>query len=313
MVLSIALLCASYNTASAQHNLSEGTFTTNGVPGSNIDNNGYPQNDTTYTGGDEGPTFTIGDYFHGLAIQDSLKVQHVFFGSLLMPGTAQYYNRQKWKIPVIYGLMGGCIGGAIASKEKRAPFVIGAVATYFASVLDGVVCYKSDVTPLPARHTIYSALIPGWGQAANGDYWKIPIFYAGFAATAYFWATNQQQYNRYKNYLLHPEEYHGSLSQKDLIWYRDKHRRYRDYSILGTALVYILNIIDANVFAHMSSFDISDDMGVTMTPGVIDNSMQSTEVSIQGEGGAPATTINVSGPSVAPVEPAIGFTLGITF
>ncbi len=299
LIASIGLLCASMLPAYGQFNLSEGAFTPQGVPGSNMNNNGYPQNDTTsYNNGSNGPTFTIGDYFHGLSIKDSLKVQHVFTGSLLMPGTAQYYNGQTWKMPVIYGLLGGCIGGAIASKEHRTPFIIGAAATYLASVIDGVVCYKSDVTPLPARHTIYSTLLPGWGQAANGDYWKIPIFYAGFAATAYFWATNQKQYNRYKNYLLHPDEYHGSLSEKDLIWYRDKHRRYRDYSILGTALVYILNIIDANVFAHMSSFDISDDMGISVAPSIIETNVQ---------------TIQTADMSQVPAEPAIGLTLGITF
>ena len=56
-----------------------------------------------------------------------------------------------------------------------------------------------------------------------------------------------------------------------MIWYRDKFRRYRDYSVIATALVYVLNIVDANVFAHFNNFDISDDITVDLGPGLIDS------------------------------------------
>lgn len=52
-------------------------------------------------------------------------------------------------------------------------------------------------------------------------------------------------------------------------WYRDVYRRYRDYSIVATALFYVLQIIDANVFAYMHDFEVTDDLSMDIEPAVI--------------------------------------------
>ena len=173
----------------------------------------------------------------------------------------------------MYGTIGGCIGGAVATKGKDAQnyFIAGAIAFYWGSVIDGVASFKSPQKPLPARASMFSALIPGLGQAYNGDYWKIPIFYTGLGVCAYCWSTNQKQYQRYRNmYLqLQDETYTGNLSEENIKWYRDQYRRYRDYSIIATVLVYALNIVDANVFAHFNNFDISDDITLNVEPALI--------------------------------------------
>lgn len=219
------------------------------------------------------PSFTIKRYFKSLAHKDTMKVQQMAIGSMILPGTAQIYNKQYWKLPIVYGSIGGCIGGAVASKGKDAQnyFIAGAVALYWGSVLDGVISYKSKERPLPARASMLSAIVPGLGQAYNGDYWKIPIFYTGLGVCAYCWSSNQKQYDRYRNmYLqLQDETYTGNLTEDNIKWYRDQYRRYRDYSIIATVLVYALNIIDANVFAHFSSFDISDDITFNVEPALI--------------------------------------------
>ncbi len=219
------------------------------------------------------PSFTIKRYFKSLAHKDTMKVQQMAIGSMILPGTAQIYNKQYWKLPIVYGSIGGCIGGAVASKGKDAQnyFIAGAVALYWGSVLDGVISYKSKEKPLPARASMLSAIVPGLGQAYNGDYWKIPIFYTGLGVCAYCWSSNQKQYDRYRNmYLqLQDETYTGNLTEDNIKWYRDQYRRYRDYSIIATVLVYALNIIDANVFAHFSSFDISDDITFNVEPALI--------------------------------------------
>lgn len=219
------------------------------------------------------PSFTVKRYFKALAHKDSMKVQQMAIGSMVLPGTAQIYNRQYWKLPVVYGTIGGCIGGAIANKGKDAGnyFLAGAVAFYWGSVLDGVISYKSPQKPLPARASMFSALVPGLGQAYNGDYWKIPVFYTGLGVCAYCWSTNQKQYDRYRDmYLqLRDETYTGNLSEENIKWYRDQYRRYRDYSIIATVLVYALNIIDANVFAYFNNFDISDDITLNVEPALI--------------------------------------------
>ena len=63
--------------------------------------------------------------------------------------------------------------------------------------------------------------------------------------------------------------YTGSLSADDIIWYRDQYRRNRDYSVIATVLIYVLNIIDANVFAHFSHFDISDNLTFNVQPAIL--------------------------------------------
>lgn len=248
------------------------SFISNAPPGSST------TNQTTNTQEEEEfvsskPSFTIKRYFKALAHRDSMKIGHMGVGSMILPGTAQIYNKQYWKLPIVYGAIGGCIGGAVATKDKDAQkfFIAGAVASYWGSVLDGIISYKSDIKPLPARASMYSAILPGLGQAYNGDYWKIPIFYTGFAICGYCWGFNQKQYKRYKNMFIeyNAGTYKGNLSEDNITWYRDQHRRYRDYSIIATILVYALNIIDANVFAHFNNFDISDDISLNVEPAMI--------------------------------------------
>lgn len=219
------------------------------------------------------PSFTIKRYFKSLAHKDTMSIAHMGIGSMILPGTAQIYNRQYWKLPIVYGTIGGCIGGAVAAKDQnlKTGLWIGAVACYWGSVIDGVASFKSPQKPLPARASLFSALIPGLGQAYNGDYWKIPIFYTGLGVCAYCWSSNQQQYDRYRNMYRQQNDgsYNGNLTADNIKWYRDQYRRYRDYSIIATALVYALNIIDANVFAHFSNFDISDDITFNVEPAII--------------------------------------------
>ena len=231
------------------------------------------------------PPYTIGRYFRALGHKDSMSISRMAIGSMILPGTAQIYNNQKWKLPIVYGTIGGFVGGAIASnmsyqrngkesaRTMRDLMIGGAVVSYWWSVLDGVVSFKSPERPLPARASLFSALVPGLGQAYNGDYWKIPIFYTGFVVSGYCWSFNQTQYKRYrdmyKQAVLDPENYTGHLTPDNIKWYRDQHRRLRDYSILATALIYVLNIVDANVFAHFSNFDISDDISLKVEPATI--------------------------------------------
>ncbi len=221
------------------------------------------------------PPYTIGRYFRALGHKDSMTISRMAIGSMILPGTAQIYNDQKWKLPIVYGTIGGFIGGAIASEKHRNLMIGGAVISYWWSVMDGVYSYKSVEKPLPARASLFSALVPGLGQAYNGDYWKIPIFYTGFIVSGYCWSFNQTQYKRYKNMykeaVLDPENYKGHLTPDNIKWYRDQHRRLRDYSVLATALIYVLNIVDANVFAHFSNFDISDDISFKVEPATIES------------------------------------------
>ena len=59
------------------------------------------------------------------------------------------------------------------------------------------------------------------------------------------------------------------ISAETAKWYRDVYRRYRDYSIVATALIYLLQVIDANVFAYMHDFELTDDIAMSVEPAVI--------------------------------------------
>ena len=84
---------------------------------------------------------------------------------------------------------------------------------------------------------------------------------------------NNRNYKRFKR--IHNEatdpnfDYTVQISAETAKWYRDVYRRYRDYSIVATALLYVLQVMDANVFAYMHDFEVTDDISLRMEPTVI--------------------------------------------
>lgn len=130
----------------------------------------------------------------------------------------------------------------------------------------------------PKKATVLSAILPGLGQAYNKKYWKIPIVYAGLAATTYFIHINNQEYHRYKTAYLYRIDGDPNTVDEFVNIYNDEaqlrsltdfYRRNRDLMIIGTAGVYLLNIIDAAVDAHFYDFDVSDDLSLRIQPVVM--------------------------------------------
>ena len=84
---------------------------------------------------------------------------------------------------------------------------------------------------------------------------------------------NNRNYVRFKsihNEATNPDvPYTGQISAETAKWYRDVYRRYRDYSIVATAALYFLQVIDANVFAYMHDFEVTDDISMKIEPAVI--------------------------------------------
>jgi hypothetical protein len=229
------------------------------------------------------------NYWYGLTGRDSLTITKVWTASLLLPGYSQAYNRDYWKIPVIWGGIGGLIGAGVYShnqykktgeehfRKQSTWFYIGAAAVYWSSLLDGVVSYKTGKGVLPARAALYSTMLPGLGQIYNGEYWKLPIIYGGLAFTGYLIDFNNKQYHRFRRAydILRDDdpntvdEFNGRFTDANLKYYRDSYRRSRDYAILFTVLVYVLNIIDANVFAHLKDFDVNDNLSLRIHPALL--------------------------------------------
>jgi hypothetical protein len=116
----------------------------------------------------------------------------------------------------------------------------------------------------PRKASIMSAIFPGLGQAYNKKYWKMPIIYAGLVGFGYLFVTNNQQYNFYRNNLIgeNTTRYSADQLQVEKLDYKKK----RDFDAIGITVLYILNIIDANVDAHLKTFDVSDNLSIHVEP-----------------------------------------------
>ena len=145
---------------------------------------------------------------------------------------------------------------------------------------------KKVFIPNPTKATWLALVIPGGGQIYNRKYWKLPIFYGGFAGCAYALTWNSKMYKDYSTAYkdamngnmqsssitdLLPPGYTISETQlKELLRKRkDTYRRYRDLSIFAFIGVYLLSVIDAYVDAELSNFDITPDLSMKVEPAVI--------------------------------------------
>lgn len=128
----------------------------------------------------------------------------------------------------------------------------------------------------PKKATIYSAILPGLGQAYNRKYWKIPVIYGLGGLLTYFVVDNNKQYVNYKNAFKvrlddNPDTvdpYVNVYSDDDLRVLKNYYRRNRDLAYIGMGVTYILNVIDAAVDAHLFYFDVSDDLTLRAEPAV---------------------------------------------
>lgn len=148
----------------------------------------------------------------------------------------------------------------------------------------------------PKKASIYSAILPGLGQAYNKKYWKIPVIYVGFGIIGYYIDWNNDWYQLFRNaYIdltvstdfnrdayvekysklpyLSTFDYTNTVDKRNVQEYLTKYqsyfRRNRDLLVISTAAFYALNIIDASVDAHLFNFDISDDLTLNWQPSVL--------------------------------------------
>lgn len=261
------------------------------------------ETDTTETS-----MFSLKDYYRQVTHKDSVaRIGTLFAGSTIFIGGQQIYQRQYWKLPIIYGGIGAGLGMgfhyknqynkslaaynaafeldpettlSVDNKAKNLSAIMFAAsgAIYWTTLLDGAINFEKDTYPHAGRATIYSLLLPGLGQAYNREYWKIPIYWGGLLGTWHFWDHNRTNFQRFRNIYLEasdPESgYSGSISASTAQYYRDVYRRYRDYSLLGFVAVYLLQVIDANIFAYMQDFEITDDLSINIAPTIVTPDLQ---------------------------------------
>jgi hypothetical protein len=119
---------------------------------------------------------------------------------------------------------------------------------------------KKTKDPRPRNAAIRSAILPGWGQAYNKRYWKIPVIYAAGATIGYFYYQNQKGYIDFRNLARQNPSVTAYKTNRDL------YREWRDWNIVMFVGLYILQIIDANVDAHLHEFDVGEDLAFSIKP-----------------------------------------------
>ena len=284
-IVIVLLLLAAFVKAQGQGVFKQNNTMT-GVPGQNVSSSEYKE-DENETNADTLQGFSFKHLTRGLHHKEPLRPGYATLGAALMPGRIQIYNKDYWKLPVVYAGIGAGIYGGITFNKKyhetgeskyatyRTLCYAGAALMYWGQMLDGVACLPDARDPDPGKAAVFSALLPGLGQAYIGDWWHIPIWYGGLGICAYTLHLNQMQYKRYRYiYMLASDSssgYAGRINMTQATTYKDLYHRYRDYSVVATILVYALNIIDANVFAYMKDFNVSDDLSFNVEPALIDN------------------------------------------
>lgn len=207
------------------------------------------------------------------------------------------FTRQRKYFLLYLLLVGYCVSPGLAQAE------------FTVEKTESVVVIEHS----PRKASLFSAVLPGLGQAYNKKYWKIPIVYAGFGVFGYFIYFNAENYNEYKQALIDfIDEDAGTNSYLNLIgpnidpgsfdpslgsplyspdneeWFKTQlennmnyYKRYRDLSIILTAAWYVLNIIDATVDAYLFDYDISDDISMKIDPKLFSLPDRSNTVGLQ--------------------------------
>jgi Family of unknown function (DUF5683) len=133
------------------------------------------------------------------------------------------------------------------------------------------------------KAALRSAIIPGWGQAYNKKYWKIPIVYGALAIPVATFIYNKNWYEKTR-YAYQVKYYNDTsivsdlptddidpqiepLSTQSTRIYRDEFRKNMDFSVLAFLLLWGLNVADAAVDGHLKSFNVNDDLSLRIKPG----------------------------------------------
>jgi len=150
--------------------------------------------------------------------------------------------------------------------------------------------------PQPKSVMLKSLMVPGWGQIINKQAWKVPIVYGLYAGVGYYTYTVHQDYRDYKAAYYNsqrgedtdfkfgptPERLQG-VSANQLRSNRNSLRNRRDLMFIVFVLAHGLNAVDAYVFAHMRSFDVSDDLSAkaTISPDLLASTAPGIKLSLQ--------------------------------
>jgi len=176
---------------------------------------------------------------------------------------------------------------------------IGSDIIFLSDTAELAIIYPIDSTSVhfkhsPAKATIMSAVMPGLGQIYNRKYWKVPIVYAAVGVSVGVFLKWQNEYGRWRRayidyfdgnpYTNYWKTIYNFSSTADipnvLTKGKDRYRTWRDWSIVAVVAVYALNILDANVDAHLMDFSLDDDISLNIRPCFLENGINSRKIGL---------------------------------
>jgi len=138
--------------------------------------------------------------------------------------------------------------------------------------VEEVVFVQKEINPLaPSKAAFYSAVFPGLGQIYNKRYWKAPIVWGALGFGIYNFVDTNNQYNLFRDAFkerragLSNEEFER-FSDESLQNAQERLQRDRDLWLVVTIGFYALNIIDANVDAHLKQYNVDERLGYEIKP-----------------------------------------------
>jgi hypothetical protein len=199
---------------------------------------------------------------------------------------APRYKRIAWLVcalPVLLLVDNFEVAAQDTTRTRRDTVIVESRDTLFLDHLDTVAIKSYAKRFSPRKAILYAAILPGLGQAYNKKYWKLPLVYGGFYAIGYYIDNFNDIYTEYKGYLFYNLE-NGRRGQNDenpfikrttgqLRTIVDKARRERDFMIILMGGMYLLQMVDAHVDAHLKEFDLNPKLQVRLEPSMDENHM----------------------------------------
>ena len=189
------------------------------------------------------------------------------------------------KTLLILGLLSTCFW--VRAQDEK-PEAIQADSLQEALAEDGVQFEKVEKVPVnplaPSKAAFYSAVLPGLGQIYNKSYWKVPIVWGAIGTGVYVYLYNDDLYDRFRTAFKRrragftDDEFYDlnknddfvptspDLSDEALQDAQERYQRDRDLALLITIALYALNIIDANVDAHLKQYNVNEDLSLKFQP-----------------------------------------------
>ena len=166
-------------------------------------------------------------------MSDSMSLSKVCWLSTVLPGYGQVYNKQYWKLPILYGTVGTGLAlfinenrkfkplkraydaypdvslsrtpeldalqtKMIRSNTRRQLYLGITIASYIYFIGDAAVNYSTNDVSNVKKATTLACIFPGAGQIYNRSYWKVPFVVGGFASMIYCIDWNNRGFQRFK-------------------------------------------------------------------------------------------------------------------